>query len=90
MPIACPGNLHETGKELQGKRNTATTMTALLSADVQTYAVWTVIPKRSGKGGTKHTSNGPKVWKVWPKEPKERPKVGTKQGENNTIGSQLI
>jgi hypothetical protein len=90
MPIACPKHLHEAGKELQGKLNSATTMTALLSADVQTYDAWTLVPKRNGKGGTKHAPNGPKVQKVGPKEPKERPKVGTNQRENNAIGSQLI
>jgi hypothetical protein len=84
---ACPGNLQESGKELQETMNSATTMTALLSTDVQTYTEWTLIPNRNGKGGTKHVSNRRKEQKNGPNEPK----VGPKECHpKNEIGSQLI
>jgi hypothetical protein len=89
-PKACPGNLHESGKELQETTNSAKTMTALLSTDVQTYTEWTFIPKRNGKGGTKQISNGLKEQKIRPKEPKVGPKESHQKQAKNEIGSQLI
>jgi hypothetical protein len=89
MPKAGPGNLHESGKELQETTNSAKTMTALLSTDVQTYTEWTLVPQRNGKGGTKQVSNGPKEQKIGPKEPRVGPKESDQKQSNKEIGSQL-
>jgi hypothetical protein len=57
----CPPELHEGGKELQEGNISATSMTALLNAKVQTYTTWTLVPKRNGDGGTYKAANGPKA-----------------------------
>jgi hypothetical protein len=90
MPKACPSTLHENGQELQETNISATTMTALLSMDVQTYDAWTLIQHRNGKGGTNQALNGPKEQKIRPKEPKVGPKVGKTKQSQQGIGSQLI
>jgi hypothetical protein len=91
MPKVCPSTLHDNGQELQETNLSATTMTALLSTDVQTYDAWTLIQHRNGKGGTNQALNGPKEQKVGPKKkPKVRPKVGKTKQSQQGIGSQLI
>jgi hypothetical protein len=82
--IVCPNPLHDDGKELQEKKNSAKGMTALLSHNVQTYDGWTLIANRNGKGGTNQAFPGPK-------EPKVRPKDGKREQSTKTeVGSQLI
>jgi hypothetical protein len=88
-PKACPPKLHKIGKELQETNISGTTMTTLLSTELQTYDEWNYITKRNGKGGTKQASNGPKEHKVWPKEPKVGPMVCKMKEANNEIGNEI-
>jgi hypothetical protein len=79
----CPPELHEGGKELQEGNISATSMTALFNAKVQTYTPWTLVPKRNSEGGTYKAAKGPKA-------PKVRPKVDETKQSKSVIGSQLI
>jgi hypothetical protein len=87
MPQACPSNLHENGQELQETNISATTMTALVSTDVQTYDAWTLETAREEliKLATDQKSR-----KSGPKSPKLGPKLATTKQSRQGIGSQLI
>jgi hypothetical protein len=82
MPKVCPSTLHDNGQELQETNLSATTMTALLSTDVQTYDAWTLIQHRNGKGGTNQALNGPK------EGPKKSPKLGPKLAKQNSLSKE--
>jgi hypothetical protein len=71
-----PSKLHIVGKELQETNISATQMTALLSAELQTYDEWTYIDKRNGKGGTNKHPTSQKSTKIGPKSPTKSPKLG--------------